>query len=67
MKLTIQDLEIENKNMKKLLEQERSILNEQTEKWNMRLSNLEAKSKGDPEYPDAKFVISELEERCRKL
>ena len=63
LKLTIYELENSNKNLKKMLEEEKLVMAEQTQKWNDRLSALEKKTKTDrclTEYYEAKAAFSEF-------
>ena len=41
MKISKEELTLENKNLKALLEEEKSLMMEQTEKWMGKLSKLE--------------------------
>lgn len=41
---------MENKNAKKMLEEEKNIMNEMTEKWKSRIIRLEDLHKTDPKY-----------------
>ena len=53
LKLQVEQLEIENKNGKKMLEEEKNIMSEMMEKWKSRIIRLEDLQKTERKYPVA--------------
>lgn len=61
--MQIEQLEMENKKGRKMLEEEKSMTNEMMEKWKSRIIRLEDLHKSERKYQPA----AEIEERCTKL
>lgn len=45
--MNLEQLEVENRNLKKMLDEEKKILVEQTDKWRARMNKLEEHQKCD--------------------
>jgi hypothetical protein len=61
-----EEMAMENKNLRKVLEEEKKILAEQTEKWKARISRLEDMQKGEKcccEFGETRKTLGELEGR----